>query len=224
MNTRIIVFAKAPVAGRAKTRLAGVLGTEATARLAQHMLNSTLHACLTANIGPVELCMSPDFDDPKWADISLPPTLILSNQGEGDLGYRMAYAARRALSDNARVGHKAQQQVLLVGTDCPQLSSTLLRDATHRLSSQDALLHPTEDGGYALLGLRKFRDSLFNNIPWSTHTVAALTQKRLSQLGWRYRVAERLRDIDEPADLFWLTPSWRQVLTLHKASQEIADV
>ncbi|MFD1008251.1 TIGR04282 family arsenosugar biosynthesis glycosyltransferase [Oceanisphaera ostreae] len=226
MSTRIIIFAKAPVAGQAKTRLAAALGNGGAARLARYMLASTIETCLTANIGPVELCMSPGSDAPEWADVVLSPQLIFSSQDDGDLGRRMACAAQRALSNNAlsdntlpsntRLEHKTQQQqVLLVGTDCPQLSPELLRRAAHRLSSLDALLHPTWDGGYALLGLRQFNHQLFTHIPWSTPTVAALTQKRLTQLGWRYALAEQLHDIDEPADLFWLTPAWRRALTDH---------
>ncbi|ART81456.1 hypothetical protein CBP31_01410 [Oceanisphaera profunda] len=242
MSTRIIVFAKAPIAGLAKTRLAGSLGFERAAMLAQQMLASTLEACLTADIGPVELCMSPAADAPEWDGVLLPPQLILSSQGEGDLGSRMARAARRALSghalpsyllsghtlsnyslsnyalnnraltNRAELAPQVQQQVLLVGTDCPQLSPELLRRAAQRLSMQDALLHPTWDGGYALLGLRQFNDCLFTDMPWSTSEVAALTQARLTQLGWRYTLAERLQDIDEPQDLFWLTASWASVL------------
>ncbi|MGO4999190.1 TIGR04282 family arsenosugar biosynthesis glycosyltransferase [Oceanisphaera sp. W20_SRM_FM3] len=210
MSTRIIVFAKAPIAGLAKTRLAGALGFEGAARLARHMLVSTLDTCLTADIGPVELCMSPDPNAPEWAGVLLPPQLILSSQGEGDLGQRMARAARCALSGHA--SSNKVQQVLLVGTDCPQLSPALLRRAAQRLNTQDALLHPTWDGGYALLGLRQFNGCLFTDMPWSTPEVAALTQARLTQLGWRYTLAERLQDIDEPQDLFWLTASWASVL------------
>lgn len=222
MSIRIIVFAKAPIAGLAKTRLAGTLGFERAAMLAQKMLASTLEACITANIGPVELCMSPAANAPEWEGVLLPPQLILSSQGEGDLGARMARAARRALSghvlssysltNRAELAPQAQQQVLLVGTDCPQLSPELLRRAAQRLSTQDALLHPTWDGGYALLGLRQFSDCLFTDIPWSTSEVAALTQARLTQLGWRYILAERLQDIDEQQDLFWLTGNWASVL------------
>ncbi|GGB51264.1 hypothetical protein GCM10011502_25470 [Oceanisphaera marina] len=206
MSTRIIIFAKAPVAGRAKTRLMSVLGAEGAARLARHMLTSTVDACLGAAIGPVELCMSPSLNHPEWADINLPLALELSHQGEGDLGCRMARAAHRALVDHGA------QQVLLVGTDCPQLSPELLRHSARCLSSLDAVLHPTRDGGYALLGLRQFNPHLFTDMPWSTPQVAALTQTRLAALGWRYQRAEQLQDIDEPQDLLWLTASWVKAL------------
>lgn len=206
MSTHIIIFAKAPVAGQVKTRLMPVLGAESAARLARQMLISTVEACLGAAVGPVELCMSPSPDNPEWADIVLPPSLELTHQGEGDLGHRMARAAHRAL-----VNHGAQQ-ILLVGTDCPQLSPALLRHAARRLNSLDALLHPTRDGGYALLGLRQFSECLFTDIPWSTPQVAALTQTRLAALGWHYQRAEQLQDIDEPQDLLWLTASWARLL------------
>ncbi|WP_417617061.1 TIGR04282 family arsenosugar biosynthesis glycosyltransferase [Oceanisphaera sp.] len=208
MSTRIIIFAKAPVAGLAKTRLMPVLGAEGAARLAQQMLNSTIEACLAAALGPVELCMSPSFCAPEWQAFSLPPALELSEQGEGDLGQRMARAAHRALVDKGAL----QQQVLLVGTDCPQLSPALLRRAAQRLSTLDAVLHPTRDGGYALLGLRQFNNHLFTNMPWSTDRVANLTRQRLAALGWHYQLAEQLQDIDDPQDLFWLTACWAETL------------
>jgi uncharacterized protein len=204
LNTRIIIFAKAPVAGLAKTRLIPALGADGAARLARQMLMSTLNASLTANLGPVELCMSPAPGAIEWRDCPLPPGIEFSDQGEGDLGRRMAGATRRGMSQN--------EQVLLIGTDCPQISPLLLRRAAQRLTDHDALLHPTFDGGYALLCLRRFHASLFEHMPWSTDRVAALTLARIADLGWRCALGERLQDIDEPNDLFWLPSAWAQLL------------
>ena len=208
MNTRIIIFAKAPVAGRAKTRLIPALGADGAARLARRMLSSTLNAGLNANIGPVELCMSPAPDAIEWRHLPLPAGIEFSDQGDGDLGRRMARATRRCLVDNKHLN----ERVLLIGTDCPQLSPALLRRATERLADHDALLHPTHDGGYALLGLNHFHISLFEHIPWSTERVTDLTRERIAQLGWRCVIGERLQDIDEPNDLFWLPSSWAGLL------------
>jgi glycosyltransferase A (GT-A) superfamily protein (DUF2064 family) len=76
-----------------------------------------------------------------------------------------------------------------------------LRAAALALEECDAFVHPTEDGGYALLGLRRFDPSLFGGIAWSTDRVAAATIARIEALGWSLRVGETLRDVDEPADL-----------------------
>ncbi|MBR9857611.1 MAG: glycosyltransferase [Gammaproteobacteria bacterium] len=208
MTTRIIIFAKAPIAGLAKTRLIPALGTDGAARLAEQMLSSTLNAAMNANIGPVELCMSPAPGAIEWRDVPLPAGIEFSDQGDGDLGRRMAGATRRCLVDNKHLN----ERVLLIGTDCPQLSPALLRRAAERLAGHDALLHPTLDGGYALLGLHHFNISLFEHIPWSTERVADLTRERITQLGWRCVIGERLLDIDEPNDLFWLPSAWASLL------------
>lgn len=200
MSTRIIVFAKAPLAGLAKTRLIPALGPEGAARLARRMLMSTLAHCRAAALGPVELCASPAPDRPPWSELALPAHLELSDQGEGDLGERMARAARRGL--------QRDEHLLLIGTDCPHLNPALLQAAARRLGRCEVMFHPTCDGGYALLGLRRFSPRLFEDIPWSTDRVAELTRRRIRELGWCCYQGECLRDIDEPADLFWLPSQW----------------
>lgn len=190
---RILIFAKVPLPGRAKTRLIPALGEAGAARLASRLLDHALAQALAAGVGPVELCMSPAPDALEWRAISLPPGIETSAQGDGDLGARMAGAARRRIAEG--------ESVLLMGTDCPGLTAERLRTAAARLAEHDVVLHRAEDGGYPLLGLRTFHASLFQDMPWSTPQVAELTQERLAALGWRVWLGETLRDIDEPADL-----------------------
>lgn len=190
---RIVIFAKAPVPGRVKTRLIPVLGEAGAARLAARMLDLALDKARAAAVGPVELCMSPAPDSPDWADIPLPADIETRDQGAGDLGARMARAAQRALAQG--------EAVLLIGTDCPQLTAARLREAAAQLMSHDAVLHRAADGGYPLLGLRAFDASLFEDIPWSTAAVADITLARMAALGWNVWLGETLQDIDVPADL-----------------------
>lgn len=189
---RILIFAKAPVAGRVKTRLIPALGAEGAARLAAEMLARTVAAALAARVGPVELCAEPDPDDPAW-DGRLPEQVQLSAQGDGDLGRRLARAARRTTDRG--------EKLLLVGADCPELDPDRLRAAATALASHDAVIHPAADGGYALLGLSRFDPSLFDAIAWSTAAVAGQTLERLRALGWAIWIGDTLRDVDEPADL-----------------------
>jgi uncharacterized protein len=200
-TARILIFAKAPVPGRVKTRLIPAVGAVGAARLAGRMLDRTLEQALTAGIGPVELCASPALTHHDWAGHPLPPGLDTSDQGDGDLGARLARAARRHLVQG--------QRVLLIGTDCPGLSVSRLRRAAAVLDDHRAALYPTADGGYALLGLRDFHPSLFADIPWGTSAVADLTLARLGALRWHAWVGEQLADIDEPADL----AGWPEPLT-----------
>jgi rSAM/selenodomain-associated transferase 1 len=205
---RILIFAKAPVAGLAKTRLIPSLGAQGAAELARRMLAHTLEQALSAGVGPVELCVTPSPADPVWQVFTAPAHATWSDQGEGDLGARMARAARR--SDGAG------EAVLLIGTDCPALDAPQLRLAAQSLETFDATLVPSADGGYVLFGLKRFHASLFTDIEWSTSTVARETLLRLRELGWRVHIYPSVHDIDEPADLQWLPQGWR------KSGQEIA--
>lgn len=184
--TRVVIFAKAPVPGRVKTRLVPALGAEGAAALAAEMLERTIAEAL-ASVCDVELCGDPDPAG-WWHG----PAVTFSAQGEGDLGERLARAAKRALR---------RGPVLLIGSDCPALDRQRLREAAVALASDDAVIHPAEDGGYALLGLRAFDASIFEGMEWSTPSVAAETRARIAALGWSLREGETLRDVDEPADL-----------------------
>ena len=203
MNTRIIIMAKEPRAGLAKTRLIPALGAEGAAKLAQRLLQNTLAQALAADLGPVELCITPDRNAPCWQPWADDGRIELCQQVSGDLGQRMAAAATRGLAQGT--------PVLLIGTDCPRLDSAQLRTMARALNTQDACLCPVRDGGYALLGLRRFAPALFREIPWSTDQVAELTRQRLRQLGWRWQESAPLWDLDEPEDLALLHQHYPQL-------------
>lgn len=190
--TRIIVFAKAPVPGRVKTRLIPVLGEAGAAQLAARMLRDTIQEAKDAGIGAVELCADPPPDHPDWHEY-VPHGVVLTAQGDGDLGERLARAAERATA--------AGERLLLIGTDCPELLAAPLREAALSLERHEAVLYPAQDGGYVLLGLKRSHASLFRGIAWSTNRVAAQTRERLAALGWSVDIGPTFRDVDEPADL-----------------------
>ncbi|MDO8261739.1 MAG: TIGR04282 family arsenosugar biosynthesis glycosyltransferase [Gallionella sp.] len=203
--TRVIIFAKAPLPGFAKTRLILALGATGAAELAQQMLFNTLHEAISAEIGTVELCVTPAINHPSWhpawRGIPFPEGIEISDQGEGDLGARLARASERALAN--------AEQVLLIGTDCVEMSGGLLREAAQILQQHDAVIHRTADGGYALLGLRRYSPFLFSDMPWSTDAVADITIARIGQLGLSLHVGQILHDVDEPQDLKYLTGQWK---------------
>lgn len=182
--TRIVIFAKQPLPGRVKTRLIPALGAEGAARLARGMLEATIEEALATGLD-VELRGDPDAAE--WRDARL--GLALTAQGEGGLGERLARAAA------------AGRPVLLIGADCPELDRRRLRAAADALATHDAVIHPAHDGGYALLGLRRFDESLFEDIAWSTAAVAGQTIAKIEALGWSLHRGETLSDVDEPKDL-----------------------
>ena len=198
---RIVIFAKAPLPGLAKTRLGPALGLEGAAQLARRMLTHSIEQSLVAHIGPVELCVSPSKDHPVWDELNIPSEVYWSEQGYGDLGERLARASQRVTKNG--------EAVLFIGSDCPELAAATLKTAAEALCSHDACLVPVSDGGYALLGIHRHLPSLFTDIPWSTDSVAALTQQRILAEGWTLKQLTTLHDIDEPEDLQWLPEDWR---------------
>ena len=195
--TRIVIFAKAPQPGSVKTRLIPALGAEGAARLARSLLAHTLRKTLAADLGKVELCMSPAPTDPAWQGVAIPGAVHQTAQGDGDLGARMARAVCR-ITQHAK---SAERSVLLIGTDCPALTAIALKHAAQQLEHHDAVLIPAHDGGYVLLGVKSPRPELFDHMPWSTSSVAVKTLQRMTALNLRVWQGPMLHDIDEPVDL-----------------------
>ena len=175
----IIVFARAPVPGQAKTRLIPRLGAWGAARLHVRLIRQTLRTARAADCGPVELHLTRTHSLFKGARLQ---------RGE-DLGERMY----RALA-------KARKPAILIGTDCPALTPADLRRAMRWLRGGcDAVLAPAEDGGYALIALRRCKGKFFEGIDWGSPRVYADTVKRLA--GYRWRALRTVWDVDRPEDL-----------------------
>ncbi len=195
-RTRIVIFAKAPVPGQVKTRLIPALGPDGAADLARKMLRRTYREAKAVPVSEVELCVDPEPSSDAWQRWLPRGAEIVHAQGDGDLGERLGRAAERVIGGG--------QPIVLIGTDCPALSTYRLKQACLELESHDAVIFPTFDGGYALLGLNRFDPSLFSGIAWSTETVASTTIARIRALGWSVHLGETLRDVDEPEDLAYL--------------------
>ena len=204
-KTRIIIFAKAPIPGFCKTRLIGALGAEGAAELAAEMLRRTVAIARASRIGPVELSVAPDPAHASWQGMNFDRDILWTRQPEGDLGQRMAMAIKRALSEG--------QNVLCIGTDCIDLEVSHLKEATNLLVQHTTVITPALDGGYVMLGLNRFDDSIFEGIAWSTSSVCVDTLSRIRRLGWSVAEMKSLRDIDEENDLAFLPDSFRKKVT-----------
>ncbi len=198
--TAIVIFAKAPVAGLAKTRLIPALGAAGAAALAERMLVHAAAAAAAARLGPVELCVTPGAQHACFQQLALQHGLQRVLQGEGDLGQRMHRALQRAL--------QAHSRVLLVGADAPALDAALLRQAAAALDSHDAVFVPALDGGYVLVGLKQPQPLLFEGMTWSTARVMQDTRERARDAGLSWTETAPVADIDVPADLQHLPASW----------------
>jgi rSAM/selenodomain-associated transferase 2/rSAM/selenodomain-associated transferase 1 len=190
------IFAKSPVAGQVKTRLARVIGDAAAARHYAEFVERTLATACAARaagvVGRVELWCTPDVEAPAFAGWRDRYGVALHAQTGGDLGARM----RNALYASLGRGSPA----ILVGTDCPLLDLAYLAQAVAALDDHDAVLGPVEDGGYVLVGLHRRVDA-FAGISWSTPETMAATRAKLRSEHASWKELPVLWDVDEPADL-----------------------
>jgi len=192
-EARIVVFAKAPHPGTVKTRLIPLLGEDGAAALHARFVTRTLSTARAAAIGTVDLFCAPGVDDAFLRFCGARYCVRLENQSGGNLGTRMLNAFERALASAGLV--------ILIGTDCPALTAEHLREARRRLAAgADAVFAPTEDGGYALIGLRRCDARLFDGVAWETPSVMAETRARLRTVGWHWEELEELWDVDRPED------------------------
>lgn len=196
----IIVFARVPAPGRAKTRLVPALGAQGAASLARRMLVHAVEAACEARVGPVTLCAAGDTGDGWLAGLAAQAGIALDGQGEGGLGERMHRALTGALARHSCA--------LLVGTDVPALDATLLRRACAALASNDAVFVPALDGGYVLVGLQRPAPGLFEDIAWSTPGVMQATRERARSLGLRIAELPAVADVDVPDDLVHVPADW----------------
>jgi rSAM/selenodomain-associated transferase 1 len=185
MPPAIIVFAKAPAAGRVKTRLIGRLTAEQGAALHVAFVSDTLEN--VANLGAVELHTDAPAEA-AWREYSVPRAL----QVPGDLGVRMFHALRGALE-------RGHPRAMIVGSDAPALPIGHLRALLE--SAADVALGPCEDGGYYAISCKRVNPRMFEGVEWSgprtlIETVAAVSRCELSSA-----TGESWWDVDEPGDL-----------------------
>ncbi len=205
----IAVFARAPVPGKAKTRLIPSLGAEGAARLQQAFTLRALRTAHDAGLGPISLWCAPDRGHPLFRRCGREQGVALHAQTGADLGERM-FDAFSILC--------ARGPALLIGTDCPALTPRLLAEAAETLrSGRDAVFLPAEDGGYVLAGLRRAEARLFEAMPWGSPRVMAITRERLLDAGLRWEEPARTWDVDTPADLRRLRDSGLMAACLGEA-------
>jgi len=186
----LIVFLKAPRLGTVKTRLAKTLGAD-DACAAYRQLVETLLARI-AEVETVELCFAPDeakHEILPWIRGSWQAVA----QGGGDLGERLDRAFQSAFTQGSR-------RVLIIGSDCPEITISDLEAAWSALEFHDVTLGPADDGGYWLIGLRAPQPSLFCEMPWSTSEVLRTTLDRCAAAGLRVQLLRTLSDVDTEDD------------------------
>lgn len=193
------VFAKPPLAGQVKTRLIPDLNAENATRVYRFCLQFTLNLLRSASIN-YQLWLSHASTDSLFANES-----CRYQQGD-DLGARMLHALHDGFATYPN------QPILLIGSDCLDLTVQHLQQAIASLKQHDLVLLPTFDGGFAMIGCRSIETTIFDHVTWSSQSVLRQTLSNAEKMHYRVHLLETVRDIDTLYDLNHY-PALRQLIT-----------
>lgn len=187
-KNKLIIFVKNPILGKVKTRLAADIGQEGALETYKMLLQHTLTVAKNCNAS-VSIYYS-DFinQDDLWDGFDK------NIQESGDLGGRMSSAVEEQFS-------KGYEKVMIIGSDCLDISSKIIDIAFQKLDKTDVVIGPAQDGGYYLIGSRRYVSNIFENKKWSTETVFLDTVEDINKLNLTHVCLETLYDIDTKADL-----------------------
>jgi rSAM/selenodomain-associated transferase 1 len=191
---RILIFAKAPLRGQVKRRLAKDIGEAEATRIYAAMLEYVVTMAVDSQLAPVTLCVTPGIEHPLFHSLVERFGVELKLQQGADLGERMLKAMASELE---KVSY-----VVLIGSDCPLLDEDYLAQALDALEQgREAVFGPVEDGGYVLVGLRQAEPALFQDIPWGGDRVMAITRDLCVNKNLQLKELAPLYDIDRSEDL-----------------------
>ena len=201
-STALVIFAKAPIPGQVKTRLCPPLTPDEAATLHGSFVLDTLERTKAAVIRlklPFDryLACTPSSTLVFFKIMEERQAVTLIDQEGEDLGTRMHGACETLFK-------RGYHRILIIGTDVPSLPLDYYKQALLLLEKHDLVLGPSLDGGYYLIGLNKPTPILFENIPWSTDRVLALTREKADSVGMSTALLPEWRDIDRIEDLLAL--------------------
>jgi rSAM/selenodomain-associated transferase 2/rSAM/selenodomain-associated transferase 1 len=194
----LVIFTRYPTPGAAKTRLIPAVGAPGAAFIHRQMTEHTLDRArdLQEQV-PVTISVHFDGSDRQQMAEWLGRDLVYQSQGDGDLGVRMDRSIATAC--------QSAERVVLIGTDCPQLTAEILAQAFELLLERDLVLGAALDGGYYLIGMRQPQSELFVGVDWGTDRVLQQTIAIANRLNLSLGYLPTLTDIDRPEDLPILT-------------------
>lgn len=184
----LLVFAKNPVPGKVKTRLAREIGDTLALDVYKYLLNSTENACTHLNNTARYLYFSDYLEHKTWRGAN---QFI---QNGNNLGERMSNAFKKGFSDG-------YNRIVCIGTDLPDFSADLIDEAMEKLQKNDLVFGPATDGGYYLIGMKELHPYVFENKDWSTSSVLHTTLMELKEKRKTVGFLRELSDIDNLEDL-----------------------
>lgn len=207
----LMIFAKFPDLGKVKTRLADDIGFENATSIYKLMTEYIVKESYSKEYRQV-IYVSPPSKEKKFG--TWLGNKEFSVQSMGDLGERLANAFKKEFDAGA-------DKVVVIGTDCVECDKAEINYALELLNYNDAVIGPSYDGGYYLLGLKKTHGSIFENVSWSGLQVYDQTCNNLERLGYSYSVLPYARDIDTIEDVQILQECDHSTKGLKKLCKEI---
>ena len=199
-NASILLFARSPVLGMVKTRLSKALTKLEILSLYESMFEHIICLLDKSNLAEIQLWLDVELSAKNKVIPDLPASFTLRQQVSGNLGEKMSFAIRQTLN------FENSDSAIIIGVDCPALSSDYLDRALQYLQDGVALvLGPAEDGGYVLIGMNGNYPEIFEDISWGTSNVLKETIVKAEQIGLDYFCLEPLWDVDRPDDLVRLS-------------------
>ncbi len=188
-KSALIIFVRNPILGKVKTRIAKDLGDDVALDVYKKLLSHTHSITRGLNIDLYVFYADFINNDDLWNS----PTYNKELQNGMDLGERMKNAFELLFTNG-------YSRVAVIGSDCFELTQTIIEQALQSLNDYDAVIGPSLDGGYYLLGMNKFIPQVFANKDWSTETVFRDTILDLDYLNHRCHLLQDLSDVDTAVD------------------------
>lgn len=190
----LLTFIKNPEKGKVKTRLAATVGEDMALKIYLELLRHTKE--IASQVPAQRFVFYSQFIDinDQWSTSDF----IKKLQHGEDLGEKMSNAFKEVLQNSGKA--------VIIGSDCASLTSSIIKEAFRLLDQSDFVLGPAMDGGYYLLGMKKFHPEVFQDIIWSTENVASDTIQKFDTLGKSYSLLPLLSDIDYEED--WKKYGW----------------
>ena len=189
----LCIYAKPPIPGRAKSRLAEDIGAEAAADLAAALLKDLYRELLGMPGVEISLWHTPESQPEEFLGV-VPESTTFAVQEGANLGDRMRNTCAGLLRES-------DNQVVIIGTDCIFHSKGSIAEAFRLLEGANVVLQPAEDGGYVLVGQSQFCGEMFDGVEWGTEKVFAQTLSKLDRSDCSYCLMPMTFDIDVQDDL-----------------------
>lgn len=196
-DTVLLIFAKAPVPGRVKTRLIPFLGKEGACELYTHMATDIISRLSASFLCPVHLYCQPDPSHIFFREHARRQYIEVGSQTGSDPGARMHNAIAHGL--------KKYQKAIVIGTDCPDYSAEYVEEAIKQLDVIDVVVGPAYDGGFVLIGMKKVYASIFHKVEWGGKNVLQTTRRNIATQKLTSNLLPPLHDVDTVEDLKYIS-------------------